>query len=306
MAVTMREFSGGLAAFVCFAFWITRTSYIAPHAWNHDVDTISWVTTHKWFFILPSLVYIPLIFGLQFWLRDRKPFDLGGSGTKATFNYIFWWEAALALFSILGALITVPVAFERLWDGRISWVELICNPAALDRSDPRSFWGLLFVISKVPELGDTLFIVLRKKELVLLQWYHHLLTLILLAFGTVAFSKHNNVGLLFTAMNYTVHAFMYSWYASTRIGWKSPKLIMMIVTLMQLSQMFAGLVFTFIASSDRYGAECGRWAKESPWTLKLTYGMYASYAFLFAKLFVENYIVKKKRKHSDKKLGKAE
>lgn len=220
---------------------------------------------------------------------------MGGSGSKAALNYVFWWEAGLAAFSILGTFICIPVVFEPLWAGR-TWVELICTPTAVNRADPRSFWGLLFVISKVPELGDTLFIVLRKKELVLLQWYHHLFTLVMLSFGTVAFSKYNNVGLLFTAMNYTVHAFMYSWYAATRTGWKSPKFCMMAVTLMQLSQMIAGIAFTFVASSDLFASDCGEWARLSPWTLRLTYGMYSSYAFLFAKLFYENYLAKKPRK----------
>jgi hypothetical protein len=32
------------------------------------------------------------------------------------------------------------------------------------------FWALMFVLSKVPELGDTIFIVLRKQPLIFLHW----------------------------------------------------------------------------------------------------------------------------------------
>lgn len=33
------------------------------------------------------------------------------------------------------------------------------------------FWTWLFVLSKLPELGDTIFIVLRKQPLIFLHWY---------------------------------------------------------------------------------------------------------------------------------------
>ena len=32
------------------------------------------------------------------------------------------------------------------------------------------FWSSLFVLSKVPELGDTIFIILRKQQLRFLHW----------------------------------------------------------------------------------------------------------------------------------------
>ena len=33
------------------------------------------------------------------------------------------------------------------------------------------YWTFMFALSKVPELGDTLFIVLRKQPLIFLHWY---------------------------------------------------------------------------------------------------------------------------------------
>ena len=35
------------------------------------------------------------------------------------------------------------------------------------------FWASLFVLSKVPELGDTFFILLRKQPLIFLHWWVH-------------------------------------------------------------------------------------------------------------------------------------
>lgn len=36
----------------------------------------------------------------------------------------------------------------------------------------------MFVFSKVPELGDTVFIILRKRPLIFLHWYHHVTVLL--------------------------------------------------------------------------------------------------------------------------------
>ena len=47
---------------------------------------------------------------------------------------------------------------------------------------------------------------------------------------------------------------MYTWYAATRTGWKSPKWLMMSVTMLQLVQMIGGIAVTVLASSVIQGA----------------------------------------------------
>jgi hypothetical protein len=39
--------------------------------------------------------------------------------------------------------------------------------------DRLCFRAIMFAWSKVAELGDTLFLVLRKREVIFLHWYHH-------------------------------------------------------------------------------------------------------------------------------------
>ena len=98
-------------------------------------------------------------------LRDREPLDLGGAKSRGAVNLVFWWEVALALFSIVGAIIVVPMMLEPILKDGATWSEAICSSKGA-HNDPRSYWVFLFCVSKVFEFGDTLFIVLRKKQLV--------------------------------------------------------------------------------------------------------------------------------------------
>ena len=66
-------------------------------------------------------------------------------------------------------------------------------------------WTMLFIYSKVPELFDTVFVVLRKKPLIFLHWYHHVSVLL---FCWNSYSSRSSAGLFFVVMNYGVHAIM--------------------------------------------------------------------------------------------------
>jgi elongation of very long chain fatty acids protein 6 len=264
---------------------------IVPDDWSWKRDAAEFYSTHHTFFCAAAAAYYPLVFGLKAYFKDRKAIDLGGGGSKASINYIFWWEVGLALFSIVGAYHVVPLMLEPMMVGGQSFTETVCGPGVHD--DPRSFWSFLFMLSKVAEFGDTIFVVLRKKPLILLQHYHHLATMLYCWYGTRFVYAFNNTNVFFAGMNLLVHSMMYSWYAATRTGWKSPKPLMMAVTLLQLVQMVGGclIVYTSIRGAS---ASCGTWLKEDPISLYGCGFMYFSYLVLFAKLFFENYVAPKK------------
>lgn len=62
------------------------------------------------------------------------------------------------------------------------------------------------------ELMDTIFVVLRKRPLMFLHWYHHVLTMIYAFFSYPLTPGFNRWGIY---LNFFVHAFMY------RQGFKS-------------------------------------------------------------------------------------
>ena len=111
--------------------------------------------------------------------------------------------------------------------------------------------------------------------------------------ATITVASLNSTNPFFGAMNLCVHSVMYTWYAATRTGWKSPKWMMMGVTLIQLFQMVAGCYIVLVAQSDN---ESCVWTKNDPIGSKAATWMYFSYLVLFGKLFLDNYCTTRKKK----------
>ena len=76
------------------------------------------------------------------------------------------------------------------------------DSVSLQRNIVARFRITIFCISKVPELIDTLFIVLRKQKLIFLHWFHHATVLI---YAWYSYHDWTASGRWFVFMNYTVH-----------------------------------------------------------------------------------------------------
>ena len=254
---------------------------------------LQFAKTHPMTPVAIVVAYMVLVFGGQRIMRDRKPFGL--------INSLALWNFFLSSFSLAGACRTVPHLIHNLLTRDMS--ASLCTNAAADWGDGATgLWVQLFVFSKVPELVDTAFIVLRKKPLIFLHWYHHITVL---AYCWHAYATLAPQALYFVAMNYSVHAVMYGYYCLMALRMKPKWLPPIVITLMQLSQMVVGTAVQ-IASMVKYytadepgGAACPV-NKENMIAGGI---MYASYFALFFKFMIERFVLDPRKKAQAKKLA---
>nr|XP_009669648.1 PREDICTED: elongation of very long chain fatty acids protein 6-like [Struthio camelus australis] len=149
-------------------------------------------------------------------------------------------------------------------------------------------WGYLFVLSKVLELGDTVFIVLRKQRLIFLHWYHHAVTLI---YSWFAYKQIVPGCSLLITMNFTVHTFMYSYYAMRAAGFWVPRYIAIAITFSQILQMLVAvivniLLFFWMEKEISHAVWSG---------VFFSFVMYLSYLVLFCNFFSKTYLTSAKK-----------
>ena len=190
----------------------------------------------------------------------------------------------LAVFSILGTLRTLPELVTTVHTHGLHFS--MCNPSFYQ--GPTGFWVMLYTFSKAYELGDTLFIVLRKQKLIFLHWYHHLVTLIYMFFAYKDFIALGRWGI---TMNFVVHAFMYTYYTLRAFRVRVPRTVNVFITSMQLVQMVVGVTMT---SYSFYLLSQNITCQQTLANNIFSAIMYASYLALFANFFYKTYVNKNK------------
>lgn len=247
--------------------------------WEKSYDTIplhefvvaNWLVP----LVAVALYGLGIVLGTKV-MAGRKAFDL--NWTLAT------WNLSLSLFSFVGMVRTVPHVLYNLY--AFSFEEVVCMPPVkMYGCGATGLWVQLFIFSKIPELFDTLFIVLRKKKLPFLHWYHHITVLL---FCWHSYATESTIGLFFAAMNYSVHFVMYGYYALMAIKIKPWWFPPAIVTIGQIAQMVVGIVLT-IMSGKYYASNI---ACEVKFDNLVAGGvMYASYLALFVQFAVDRYVL---------------
>lgn len=246
-----------------------------PFERNFDpVPSTVWMKANWVHSITLSVLYMIIIYVGERLMLSRKPYSLD--------KILTVWNGVLAVFSFIGMLRMSPEFFHTLYNYGFTYS--ICTMSFSETVT--GFWTQMFGMSKAFELIDTLFIVLRKRPLIFLHWYHHITVLI---YTWHAYKDHTAAGRWFIWMNYTVHAFMYTYYTFRSLGFHPSKWIPMTVTTMQISQMIMGCVIAISAYRLKTnGVRC----QQTYENLYFSFMIYFSYFLLFARFFYYAYVKK--------------
>jgi len=238
---------------------------------NNLIDThTNWQHWHEWMADHYSVAvaicvgYVVGVFGIQWFMSDEKR-----KGLELRRPLIIW-NVLLAAFSIIGALNVVPAHIAVLRSEGFD--KDMCDT----KSEVFNAWVCLFCLSKIPELLDTFFLVLRKRPVRFLHWYHHIATL-LYCWDAWALQIPN--GGWFAGMNLLIHSCMYTYYALTAIGFRFSNPTRLMITGLQITQMIGGVLIVL-----HNLVVCPEPIYLRNYFCALI--MYASYAVLFTQLFL--------------------
>uniref|UniRef100_A0A3Q3F8Z2 Elongation of very long chain fatty acids protein n=1 Tax=Kryptolebias marmoratus TaxID=37003 RepID=A0A3Q3F8Z2_KRYMA len=217
-------------------------------------------------------LYAAFVFGGQHFMRERPKLDLR--------RPLALWSLSLAVFSVVGAVRTGLYMLHLL--NTSGFRETVCD-IDFYSAPVTKFWAYAFTISKAPELGDTVFIVLRKQRLIFLHWYHHITVLLYTWFS---YKDQVAGGGWFMTMNYAVHSLMYAYYAARAAGVRVPRPFAMVITAAQILQMVMGLTVLGFVYRWMHAVRCPSNVDNVAWGAL----MYLSYLVLFASFFYNSYL----------------
>ncbi|KAH8611701.1 putative GNS1 SUR4 family [Trypanosoma vivax] len=259
-----------------------------------------WMRNHYEIPITASLAYIALVHYVQKnVMPHRQPMNLRSANIL--------WNLLLTVFSIMGTHYTVPRLIKIATSTSISRMEsgtdghrdafvpvatgsFYTSTCVWDENmffnKDVGFWVAAFALSKIPEMLDTVFLVLQKKPVIFLHWYHHLTVML---FSWHAYAYNIASGLWFAAMNYSVHSVMYFYYFACACGYRRVvRPVAPFITTLQILQMVVGTFIVCYTYTVKHvlGYKC----MVGDVGLRAGLVMYVSYLLLFSQLFYRSYI----------------
>jgi hypothetical protein len=225
-------------------------------------------------------LYLLMVFFLPQVMKNREPMKL--QGLMVIHNYFL---------SYLSLVMMIGVLREVFYIWQISGIEgLMCdsNREHLGQTNVY-FWYHIFYLSKMYEFVDTAILILRKKPLIFLHVYHHVITLLL-----CWYCMYDNLSIqwLCTTANTLVHVFMYYFYAcqslNISVWWKKYLTTLQIIQfIVDDTANLSWAYYTILEERTCSGSWSGFW-----------FGVLviASFLILFVQFFKKTYSDKGKQK----------
>lgn len=254
---------------------------------------------YPWTFVVPGtaiVLYLIMVFGLQRWMRDRQPLEFP---ILLRLWNLFMTILAFTMLTGLAVPILINIYKNYLPLSLNTIYMVTCSPDYKIWIGPQVFWGWIFAWSKFVEMGDTLFLILRKKPVIFLHWYHHTTVL---AYTWFSISVMNPTSGFFASVNAFVHVWLYYYYYIADRGYRP--FWGRYLTLAQLIQMVFGFGVSLLWAYYYFsGAVC---PQKYPLTLVgCTMALYGSYFFLFFVMYMQRWGESTERKKQHKKEGES-
>ncbi|KAJ2947125.1 hypothetical protein O0L34_g16477 [Tuta absoluta] len=165
-----------------------------------------------------------------------------------------------------------------------------CNYPVYTRDRAIQAGGYTYFISKITELLDTVFFVLRKKnnQISILHVFHHS-SMVLFTWGSLKYTCAGD-GTVLAFLNCCVHVIMYSYYLLAGLGPKFHKYLWWkkYVTEIQLFQFI--LMLTYLTYTH-FSPKCFF----SPYTTGIILSLVVIYLVLFLNFYIKSYTKKKSK-----------
>lgn len=240
---------------------------------------LKWMQSNWHWSIYVSFIYLLVVFSVQRKMRSREPYKLRHS--------LAIWNSVLSVFSMFGSYFMLSEMSE-VFLGR-SFHHSVCYSSTVEQAQ---YWMWLFAMSKIIELGDTVFIVLRKQNLIFLHWCHHVSALI---YTWYSVSQNISLGRWFVTMNYCVHSLMYGYFTLRALQYRVPKLVAMLITTLQIVQMVFGFYVSYYAFRAKVG---GDYCEIPMRTATLGLLVYIAFFYMFAQFFMRNYLLPRRSRRA--------
>ncbi|KAG0746812.1 hypothetical protein G6F57_002710 [Rhizopus arrhizus] len=185
--------------------------------------------------VIGCITYFVVIFGGQFLLQNASPMKC------KTLNQIH--NLFLTVISFVLLVLTIEQLFPKLFRHGLYYT--ICSEQAWTQELELLYY--LNYLVKYYELVDTVFLVLKKKKLEFLHYFHHSMTMALCYTQLVG---RTTVSWVPIVLNLTVHVLMYYYYFRTasgaKIWWKQ------YLTTMQIIQFIIDLIVIYTCTYSYY------------------------------------------------------